>query len=343
VPVSLLAAGCFCYGRWVNDREYVAASAAGVSPLHLLLPQALIAGLCAVLAYAGHGTLLPYANYLQRDFSRYVYQQLEHLGDQKDVSIAIDDDSRIHFEEVESGTRLKKLYIETLRNWNQLTEEVAIKQGASGGSAATPEGNALVPVIISAENAQILVRREKNDILLALNDVNIRLADRKTGEARANHMLYRYWDGAHLGKLQLTFEPSQRKRRDREQSNQQLLVELAKSEERLASADLSANERRAYRTQVLSLKLEYWQRKATVASVVSFALIGFAVALALRLRHRLMPLFVSFGVAAIFYYPLLIAGKSMAALGVPPAVAAMGGNFALCAIALPLIGRLLVR
>ncbi|MFN0060737.1 MAG: LptF/LptG family permease [Planctomycetota bacterium] len=345
LPVSLLSASCFCYGRWVADREYTATAAAGISPLHLFMPQAAFASTLMGIAYAAHGTLLPYASYVQRDFSRYVYQQLESLGDQREGQIPIDQDSVVYFDEVRGGTKLRGLHIETSRKWKELAPDQPPPTEKDDTAAAKNIDDMLVPVVIKALRAEIQVIQAQDQIKLLLEGVEIRLADPQSAEERGTNLrFFRSWEGAQVGSLSLTFQPNQRARRAKDQPNTALLAEIAKLEQLAAPAELAAPARAAFLREAESLRSEYWERKAKVFSIFSFALLGFPISLVFRFRHRLMSLFVCFSIVALTYYPLLLSGETLAVqLGVPAGVAMMAGNYLLLAISLPLLGRVLLR
>jgi lipopolysaccharide export LptBFGC system permease protein LptF len=96
--------------------------------------------------------------------------------------------------------------------------------------------------------------------------------------------------------------------------------------------------------QYRKLKGEYWRRIAFALAPLVFALLGVPLGLLVRRGSRAQAIVIAIFIALPVYYPLLLWGDNLSAMGKLPAALALNlANILLGAVGLILLGRLVTR
>lgn len=353
VPISVLVAGALTYGRISGDREFTATTAAGLSPLHLGVPMAVLGTALGFCAFATHGWVLPDAHYAQRNIARFLRKQLENLGNRKNGALPInEEDGQLLFEEVRNGTYLKGVELVTRLSGDLLASTESKSELPL--DEERDEREELVPFVLLAEAAEIRVDEDEQKIYLDFTGVEVKVNDPKgTEQVPELGWTDKWYGGVNLGSLEVSFSLEAKRKREGDLRNGPLLEQVTEFRERVAELHASdpdgqnpdvQGEADYWEEKVGSYLAEFWRRKALALSVFTFAFLGFPVALALRYRHRLVSLFVSAMIVVVVFYPLLLLGETLTvSVGVPPMISMMLGNIAITVVALYFTGRLIVR
>ncbi len=364
VPIALMLAGTLTYGRMVSDREYTAITAAGMSPLQLLVPMAGLCALVGALAFWTHGTVLPDAHFAQRDIARHLIQQIGNLGDRFDGNLPIDEDGgQVRFDEVREGRFLSGIHIRkklprsgfVFDTENATAEQVPAPSDGVGAAEEKPPETP-VEMLLFAQRAVLEVDPETKRIVMTLFQVDLKLGEKQKALFDQQGTPW-VWNSVRMSSYQVEFNPPKTERRRADLHNPDLQAEIDEmittNEERRAQlASLTDATEREEQSKVVDYfdqrirkyKAEYWQRKALALSVISFGFLGFPVSLVFRYRHRLTSVFLGALLLITVFYPLLLLGETLCVqFSLPPALSMLLGNIALLAISLGLTGRLLLR
>ncbi len=152
----------------------------------------------------------------------------------------------------------------------------------------------------------------------------------------------------------LEAEEAKLQARETTEKEEEKLASLAGEMEVLSKESRGINERlqkAARLTQVAEhqettrdINVAIHKRLSPGLSCLAFVLIGIPVGIMIRMGNTVIGLFISFGIALVVYYPLLIAGESLARKqGLPAAPAMWAANVILGIIAIVLLYRLFRR
>lgn len=383
VPVALLVTSALTYGRVAAEREYTASCASGVSPLHMYAPMLALSGVITIIALATQGTVLPQAHYNQRNIARYLVKQLEHLGNSTGEKVIELKDGRVAWTE-NVGNYLRNVEIhkmipipkgpgplsldaddEELRD--EEAEKVPLILHADGAKVSVDDEDELVYLDLygvsllfgNPQEGSIfadtgypkyfeLLEIDHKKFQVPINEKRRREGDMTTTQLHA----YFAECEAKLAALKNSPPPATPEERDRElEALGDNLDQL--TEEQIARRDQLLDDpdgvhwdgqKRYMEKRLRRIPSELWERRAIALAALSFALIGFPVALTLRYRHRMVPLFISGMFVIVLYYPLLLAGQNLAQSGtIPASFGLLIGNFVLLGIAGALIWKMLFR
>jgi lipopolysaccharide export LptBFGC system permease protein LptF len=372
VPLSLMVASTLGYGRFVADREYTAAVASGISPLSIARPMLLLAAALCVVGLATQGTVLPHAHYKQRNITRYLVKQLEHLGDSRKGKLQIDKEGGVvHWDEIEEGRYLKGVSIEKRIPLENFTSQVLL---ASSGPIEVPDAEPDLPTPptkIRAKRATLEVQDEEEVILFTLSQVQISLPEPQRGYLFPKAGITKYDRLIDLHEIELKFPINEKAKREGDWTNSELnrksveyrqLAEEARETVTSLAAhrppadpdrELSSEERayeeaaasvRYYERRIGKAKGEIWERRALALSIFTFGFLGFPISVAFRHRHKMVPFFIGVLLVIAVFFPLLLLGESLVKdQGVPAPFALMMGNIVLLLFGLLLTGRVARR
>ncbi|MEM7167327.1 MAG: LptF/LptG family permease [Planctomycetota bacterium] len=378
VPVALLVTSALTYGRVASDREYTACCASGVSPLHLYAPMLALSGIITIIAMATQGTLLPDAHYSQRNIARYLVKQLEHLGNSTGQQVIELKDGRVAWKE-NQGNYLRDVEIHKMIAVPKKGDLFTLD-----GEEEVKKEEEQVPLILLASAAQVtvaddIVYLDLFDVSIAFGNpregsifadtgypkyFEMLEIERKKFQVPINEKRKREGDmttaelGAYYAECEETLQqlranppPATEEERLRELAALEAIVDL--NDEQLNRRDQLTKDAEGvgWTKQVAGLErrlrkipAELWERRALALTALAFALLGFPIALTIRYRHRMAPLFLSGTLAVAVYYPLLLAGQNMAVSGtIPASFALLFGNIVLFGISAVLIWKMLFR
>ncbi|MFQ5653539.1 MAG: LptF/LptG family permease [Planctomycetota bacterium] len=368
VPISLLVASTLGYGRMVADKEYTAATASGISPLHLFVPMAALSLSLTVVALLTHGEVLPRAHYIQRNIARYLVKQLEHLGDSKKGQLPLDKkDGLVYWDEVIDGTQLRGVHIEKRLPVGSLkvslnpehplpyVEESEKREGKGGTQGKEEELYA--PTYIKARRALLEVDKGAEMVNLTLKDVDVTYPNIDQGFLFPEFGTPRSYERFYFKEFMVQFPINEKKKREGDWTNRELRAaereyrRRAREHKEALRSEIDPEKREKgeklltyYQRRIGKARCELWRRRALALSVFSFAFLGFPISLTFRHRHRLVAFFVGTMLVVAIFYPLLLMGETLTKeLGIPAILTMLSGNLALLSIAGFMTGRLLLR
>lgn len=354
VPVSLLIASSLSYGRVAADREYTALCACGISPTILYMPMLGLSLLLTLAALATQGTWLPNAHYNQRNITRYLVKQLEHLGTGKEGRISIDQGQV--FWDAHNGPNLRGVVIE---------KQLAVKRSQAmtnlplgNGSEEESDETEMIQVTVTAEAAKVGVNQSGLDesINLSLINVGILAGNKSDGILFDEKNWAEFFHNIQVRRQEIQFPLNAKNRREGDTPTPDLLRQITEMEnyiEKLSGPESALEPDELThkaglidrdRKNILEAKAEIWERRALALSCFTFALLGFPFSMTLRYRHRLVSFFAGGMLVITTFYPLLLLGKTLAESGsVPAPIALLAGNIVLLVISAVFLGRLMLR
>ncbi len=213
-PLSLLVASTLGYGRFVADREYTAAISSGLSPLHVAMPMlVLCSALCAV-GMATQGTVLPHAHYKQRNITRYLVKQLEHLGDSKKGKLQIDkEDGMVYWDEIREGKLLRGVHIEKripLGALSSVSDSATVEVDEKDLDHDAP----VPPTFLSAKEAVLEVDSNAEEINLTLYGVAVTRPNPDKGYLFRDAGMTKYHEAFHCAALTVQFPINEKSKRE---------------------------------------------------------------------------------------------------------------------------------
>ena len=381
IPVALLVTSALTYGRVAAEREYTACCASGVSPLHLYVPMLALSLVITLIALGTQGTLLPRAHYNQRNIARYLVKQLEHLGNRTGQQVIELKDGRVAWKE-NQGNFLRDVEIHKMVPRPKPGGPLAIEADDDdpvGEDELVPLILTAAAAEVSVDNKEELVFLDLIDVSVAFGNPSEGSIYADTGypkyferieiehkkfQVPINEKRKREGDMSTHELNEFFVECEQRLERLRANpppaTDEERLQELEALEQVTDPTD-EQQERRAqllqdptgerWARQVKRMKkrlrkvpAELWERRAISLAAFTFALLGFPIALTIRYRHRMVPLFICGMLAITVYYPLLLVGQSLADAGtIPASFALLFGNIVLFGISMVLIWKMLFR
>jgi hypothetical protein len=129
-----------------------------------------------------------------------------------------------------------------------------------------------------------------------------------------------------------------------EMRSSELYYRVARLEPTLGRPGVSEEDDKKRWEAYRKYKVEYWRRMAFALSPLVFALLGVPLGLLVRRGSRAQAIVLALFIALPVYYPLLLWGDNLAAMGKLPAELALNlANLLLSAVGLCLLGRLVSR
>lgn len=356
VPLSLLVSATLTYGRFVADREYTAAIASGVSPLHIMAPIILLSGSLCVVAMVTQGTVLPHAHYKQRNITRYLVKQLEHLGDSKKGKLQIDDtDGMVYWDEIHDGRMLRGVHIEKRLPLDAITFGATGDGDTVGGEV--DEERPTPPTFIAADTAILAVDPNVEVIDILLKRVDVKYPNLEKGELFPDSGMSKFHDSMQLSQITVRFPINEKTKREGDWTNAELAVKRVEYIEEInrhrevLKEELPDEERKTledklawFERRVKKVDSEVWFRRALALSVLSFGLLAFPVCAYFRHSHRMVPFFIGIMLVVGVYYPLMLLGEALVKdQGIFAPLCMNFGNIVLLGVAGFLTGKLVSR
>ena len=350
-PISILISSTLSYGRFVADLEYTAAMASGITPTRLFVPMQWLAIPVALFLMLTQSTILPELQHRKEDIGRFLVKQLQNLGNGKQGQLQLDNHGGlVHWREIQNGKHLTDVFIQKQMNIGRGTDGVASAVATTSGSGETPGTK------IRAERAQLSVDDVNAMIRLTLNKVEVSFP---VSEAPSDKPDFLGWhhEKIQLDRFNIDFPINSESRRlnDLPTTELQIAIEGFKDQEKtlreqIATADdpaFIASSNAAIRTAQKSIRkgdTEIWRRRAMALSVISFALLGFPLALILKRSQKLIPFFFGMLTVLVIFFPLTYGGIQFSrATGYPAWITVMSGNYVILLISSGLLFRVRAR
>ncbi|MCI0650760.1 MAG: LptF/LptG family permease [Planctomycetes bacterium] len=352
VPASLLVATTLCLGRFSADREYTATSAAGIAPLHIFAPIAVMSGALAAIALVTVGDVMPRAHYLRRNIARYLAKQLSDLGEGYRRVLPIEG-GRVYCES-HNGPLLHGVLIE-----KDLKIDASELDGRAlvGGAAPNAEVET-VPIRVFARTGKVDVDTEREVVRIQLDQIQGIFPNRESKVFIEHRNLTEGWDLMSSTGTVLEFPINEKPRRipddystsELRKKSREFGDNVEQSQAKLGAAATDEERRtleeqiKAYKKAQRDIAAQIWFRYAIALSCFTFPFLGFSVSLAFVERHRLVPFFIASMLTIVIFYPLVFGGEVVARSGALPApIAMLAGNAVLFAVACAMTGRLYLR
>ena len=368
-PLSLIVASTLGYGRFVADREYTAAVACGVSPLHVFAPMLILATICCAIGMATQGTVLPHAHYKQRNITRYLVKQLEHLGDSEKGKLQIDRESgMVYWDRITDGKHLQGVHIEKQIKLGELSLE-SITEGGTTAVSDNDDGP-VPPTYINAQNATLEVDEKAEKIIFTLYKVALQYPNADRGFLFADTRRTKFHETPYFAEVRVHFPINEKSKREGDWTNTELKQrirehraivsdlrsEMPLLEEEVASAseeereaaqkrfDEAQGKLRFSERRVKKARSEIWFRRALALSLFTFGFLGFPIAIVFRHNHKMVPFFIGIMLVVAVFYPLLLLGEALVKnQGLPASLCMLSGNLVLLAVGVFLSGKLVTR
>jgi len=309
LPLSLLIAVVFVYGRAAADHEITTLKASGIHPYRVVLPGVLIALLLVGVGLEVENYWAPWALYQQR---RIPEQQeglktlLERRMARGETMVQFGDRSEgrsiswKEFEITDAGVELKNVLLEQ-------------QEEPRPGDARPRE-----PVKVHAERAVVSFDERQRRIVLRL--VRPQVLAGPAREARQDELVLSYPLDSESSRTRLKF-----------QTGPELLALAARAEE---SVELGGEQqsllRRFERDEVVG---RIHERLSRAATPIVFLLLGVPLALVFRSGNRLVAFLLASLIAMFVYYPTeRLANVLMSQRLAGPVVACWSDDFLLAAI-----------
>ncbi|MDE0959995.1 MAG: LptF/LptG family permease [Planctomycetota bacterium] len=346
-PISILVSCTLSYGRFVADLEYTAAMASGITPTRLFLPMQLLAIPVALFLMLTQSTILPELQHRKEDIGRFLVKQLENLGNGKMGQLRLDSHGGlVHWKEIRNGKHLTDVFIEKQMHIGSSTGGIANAVAKSGELGDTPGTK------IRAERAQLSVDDVSDMIRLTLNKVEVIFPVSKAQSDKPDFLGW-HSEKIMLDRFNIDFPINTEARRlnDLPTSQLQKAIEEFRDEERTMREQIAGSEDPAFidaanatiRTAQKSIRkgdTEIWRRRAMALAVITFALLGFPLALILKRSQKLIPFFFGMLTVLVVFFPLTYGGIQMSrATGIPAWITVMSGNYAVLLISIGLMYR----
>ena len=297
LPLTVLTASLFTYGRARSDGEFTATRVAGIHPWQTILPAVLLGSLCTLALCWLQGEAMPAAHFRSRvELSQNVLESLEDVLKQRDRRIE------------RPGWSARW---ETLRS----DDEGHIVLGGLHLLLFERDGDYRED--ITAEWAKPRLDMATNTLTLELTNLKRELKDGQ-----------QFMSSSFSVPLQLGSRRGKRKR-DGDCSYEELLT---RSRRYAQAATTSADEkvREKMGEKALEYAAEYHKRIAFSFSSLLFAFLGAALGLWRGMNNRALVFLTGFLIVVGLYYPLEMIGAGLAVGGVlPPAIAMWIGNVAM--------------
>lgn len=298
VPLTVLTASIFTYGRSRADREFTAMRVAGIAPHQVLLPG-LILGAAATF---GLGCLsnevMPGANFKSRiEIDQDVLRHLDALLKRGERSI------------------VEENWIASWRDIHESEGRLALDEFR----LVLTDDEGRITETLEARTARPELDVRTLRLFLELEDVLRRPSSGPPLQAGAITWTL---DLENVGK-------AFKGKRSSDRSMEELLTHAARAGERAARAETQRRRERIDRKRREAVA-EYHQRVAQAFSAFVFAFLGAVIGLRYGTKNRAVVFLVGFVIVAGLFYPLTMLGHAMAVKEILPAALALWlGNAAL--------------
>lgn len=299
LPLTILTACLFTYGRSRSDGEFTATRVAGIHPWQTILPAILVGALCSLALCWLQGDAMPAAHFKGRvELEQDVLENLEGLLKKRDRRIEADGWSA---------------------SWKTLRSDDEGHIVLGGLHLLIFDENKGFRENIRAEWAKPRLDEVTKTLTLELHEFR-----------RVNSDGQQFMSTSLEFPLQLGSLAGERKRkRKRDCSYEELLTRSS----RFALASDTASEekvRRKMAKKAREYRAEFHMRVAFAFSAILFAFLGAVIGLWKGMGNRAVVFLVGFLLVVGFYYPLQMVGAWLASDGIlPPGIALWIGNVAL--------------
>ena len=301
LPLTILTACIFCYGRLRADQEYTAARVSGIHPYRILLP-ALFVGALATLGLAWlQGEVMPAAHFKSRvELEQDIFEHMEDILKKKDRSHR-DEDWSAEWHGLEQDAD-GHIVLRQLTFW--------LFDGKEKGKLVR---------IIRADLAKPSFDRRSNRLTMHLRKVKLKnVEDGEESTASSADSLTLPLNLNALARDTKT-------KRNRSMGYEELLTRVKRLEEGRGTEAARSDEK--VDESIRETWCEYHSRGAFAASAVLFAVFGAILGLRKGTSNRAVVFLMGFLLVMLGYYPLMMAGESLGESGaLPPPLALWMGN-----------------
>jgi len=311
IPLALMFASSLVYGRFVADREVMAARSFGVSNRKILLPALILGIVFSFSGYFINGFVVPLMKHKRNDVGSLLIDQFRSLGKGTNRDFRFGNLNLWIMEH--EGRRLTGVFVGPRADSD--TDEILSKEKIEELDLVSypyclyaGKGTILFPDELRFREASALSPAEAGEleepvdeslaghIIIELGDVSIFYSS-ELHPGGSNSFFQRM----HLDRLNISFDPARkakRSRRGKELNNRELSAEIA-----ALSGGAGGKPPDARGAKVLErLQFEYHGRIGRMFSCGLFVLMGGLIALYLNSSNRLLPFFVSCAIVpAVFY------------------------------------------
>jgi lipopolysaccharide export system permease protein len=316
LPMSFLTACLLSYGRFADDNEFLALQMGGINPWHAAAPAVCAGALLSVGMVELGGEVTPRLRAAPRAIARgEIRQQVARMRSSPATSIKFGD------MEMSWKSRDDDIFRDVFLTWTTWDAErradTTKRAHADRARVRLTDSSPLSLVVTlgdvsmedDADPAQTTATQAGSLEVVIDVEEDGRTATRSKDAMRSSELWYR------VARLEPTLLP--------------------------AGTSVSDDKRLEQHRKYLG---EYWRRIAFGLSPLVFALLGVPLGLLVRRGSRAQALVLALFVALPVYYPLLLWGENLAALGrLPPALGLNLANLLLGAVGLCLCGRLISR
>ena len=328
MPVSLLFGTSLLMGRLRADRELLALSAAGLSPLQLLAPVLLLCTVMGGANYLFNQLLVPEWRFMNRNIARYLLEQLPYAGEGRNLELKLGGYSL--WVERHSGRELEGFFL------------LSTGEGGSGPVSARVMNNVetvTYPFYLYAERAHVRsLDDETSRCSIELEGVSVFIDNELIANTDVDSDFMQRAD-LESWTWSLTVDEKDRNAKDcpwpllgRHRAERWKLWQEAA---RKGDATTAAEARRQY---FQGLHEEH-RRLAGALSCLTFPLAAFAIALFTLSANRFMPFFLAATLVPPIFFTCDIIGGRFARDGYLPSLSMQLGNLILTALAAALIWR----
>ncbi len=310
IPLALMFASSLVYGRFVADREVMAARSFGMSNRKILLPALLLGLVFSFSGYFINGFVVPLMKHKRNDVGSLLIEQFRSLGKGNNRDFRFGNLNLWIMEH--EGRRLTGVFVGPRTDSD--TDEILSREKIEKLDLVSypyclyaGEGTILFPEEVPFRRASALssaaagkpVEPVDKDlaghIIIELRDVSVFYSS-ELHSGGSNYFFQRM----HLDQLDISFDPARKAKRSRkgkELNNRELSAEIA------ALGGTFGGKPPAAAAKVLErLQFEYHGRIGRMFSCGLFVLMGGLIALFLNSGNRLLPFFVSCAVVPSVFY-----------------------------------------
>ena len=311
IPLALMFASSLVYGRFVADREVMAARSFGVSNRKILLPALILGIVFSFSGYFINGFVVPLMKHKRNDVGSLLIDQFRSLGKGTNRDFRFGNLNLWIMEH--EGRRLTGVFVGPRADSD--TDEILSKEKiekldlvsypyclyAGKGTILFPDelrfrkASALSPAA-AGELEEPVDESLAGHIIIELRDVSIFYSS-ELHPGGSNSFFQRM----HLDRLNISFDPARkakRARKGKELNNRELSAEIA-----ALSGGAGGKPPDIREAKVLErLQFEYHGRIGRMFSCGLFVLMGGLIALFLNSGNRLLPFFVSCTVVPSVFY-----------------------------------------
>jgi lipopolysaccharide export LptBFGC system permease protein LptF len=311
IPLALMFASSLVYGRFVADREVMAARSFGISNRKILLPALILGIVFSFSGYFINGFVVPLMKHKRNDVGSLLIDQFRYLGKGANRDFRFGNLNLWIMEH--DGRRLTGVFVgpradsdtdeilsrEKIEKLNLVSYPYCLYAGE--GTILFPEelpfrsASALSPAA-AGEAAEPVDEALAGHIIIELRDVSVFYSSELHSGGNKS-----FFQRMHLDQLDISFDPARkakRAKRGKELNNRELSAEIAALRDADGGEPPEGREAKALQR----LQFEYQGRIGRMFSSGLFVLMGGLIALLLNSGNRLLPFFVSCAlVPAVFY------------------------------------------